>query len=97
MVAWIVAHPWVAAGVAVVALSTVLNLVLRHYGPSHPRLKRALRFALDLLAALPMRGSPSRGLQLPGLSWSAPPTDAPERRIRSAVGPTTRVDGASER
>lgn len=73
MIDWIKSHPWETVAIVTVALSTIANVVIGHYGDGHPRLRRALRFLIDLLSALPMKGSPSRGLQVPGLSVSAPP------------------------
>lgn len=70
---WMGNNPAMAIMLGVVMASTILNKIIDYYGADHPKMKRALRFVIDLLAMLPMKGSPSRGVQMPMLGWSAKP------------------------
>jgi hypothetical protein len=54
---WLSQHwEWVLMGAVV--LSSVLNIVTKHYGSASPRLMQALLFVIDLLSVLVSKGSP---------------------------------------
>ena len=70
MITWIQSHPWVFAAMVAITVTSILNLIVKHWGPRHPGLKKVLVFIIDLLALVPNRDSTFRGLQVPGLSVS---------------------------
>lgn len=76
--AWLEAHPWVDVAAIVVFVSTILDRALPHVSPETARILRPLRWLVDLLSMLPSKGHSLRGgLQVPGLSWSGPPSEKP--------------------
>ncbi len=63
---WLQAN-WVSIVLVVGVICGILNRITQHYGEGHPRLKKALLFALDLLSPVVSAGSPG-ALKVPGTS-----------------------------
>lgn len=84
MLAFIKENPLAFAGLVAVLLSSVANLIIKHWGQQNDRLKRVLSFIVDLLSLIPGKGSPSKGLQLPLVSVSVPPKKKYEDAVRRA-------------
>lgn len=68
--------PWVIVGA--VCVSTIADRIIKQYGEDSPKLKKWMRFLIDLLSMLPSKGHPIRGgVQVPMLSYSGPVPVAP--------------------
>ena len=91
---WLQANwTWIVP-VAVAIASTVLVKWCEFYGHDNPRLTRAIRFLLSLMAFLPARGAVGKGVRLmvggleiapPLTSWSAPDNTKPKTRAGSVI------------
>jgi len=71
MMEWVKTHPLETLALGTVLLSSVLNLVIKHWGESSSKLRRVVGFVIDLLSLVHnVKGSKFSGLHVPGLSVS---------------------------